>query len=607
MRANLTDNYAVTRQKYNPIIGNSATDEFLIARAFTADYNEEALDADNYMAIAGQFSFPQAGPIFSVIKLTIAPYNNSNMVGEFSGTTEHIKSISITSDESRLAGKFKISIAAIDNKPAYESRYTRITTHPTSDIDCSATRTFYLAICAGDVTKFTVNIETTNGQLVLINPQTMALESGAVKEVKVNSWDKWEVPRNLSLYGTANCYVALPNQQYMFNVNAKGNGIDYTNTYTSTNSQPLAYYSSAMPDDLTTGTYTAELLWDYNYLDGSADKSVDTTFPIQFLPKTYKDKNGNYIPRIMFKTGSEQGNALIALKNAEGTIVWSWHIWVSNDADLINSGYSTTRKLRVMDRNLGATNNVANGTNYTYNQGMYYQWGRKDPFYYGQPHNAKIGDLTDSERADMIATTAANPTTLYYEYGKTSTTNDWFTSDPLVSAGNMLWGAGFITEASPLSESTISHISINKTMFDPCPNGYRMVEHGVWGKQNNASAIWQKNGTSWYGTGLENGGGVYLSDNNAYYPACGYWRGSDVSQDSPSSSYGWESSKALRYWSGSCWDPESTYHTDSGNIFAPYYAGTMYITNVKCQPFNAYVKTDARPVRCVFDQRLGVD
>jgi hypothetical protein len=73
------------------------------------------------------------------------------------------------------------------------------------------------------------------------------------------------------------------------------------------------------------------------------------------------------------------GNALIAVKNASGTILWSWHIWLCDfdpeySAQKYSSGYS------LMDRNLGATlNNCTSYDELLRASGTLYQWGRKDP------------------------------------------------------------------------------------------------------------------------------------------------------------------------------------------------------------------------------------
>lgn len=82
----------------------------------------------------------------------------------------------------------------------------------------------------------------------------------------------------------------------------------------------------------------------------------------------------------MFKTPEvlKNGNAVIAVQDAEGRILWSWHIWICKDycpGDTDQVYYNDAGTL--MDRNLGATSAVPGDVGAL---GLLYQWGRKDPF-----------------------------------------------------------------------------------------------------------------------------------------------------------------------------------------------------------------------------------
>lgn len=76
---------------------------------------------------------------------------------------------------------------------------------------------------------------------------------------------------------------------------------------------------------------------------------------------------------IFLTVGEGRGNALVALMQ-DGKVVWSWHVWVTDAPQTMTYGNGTV----FMDRNLGAVGTTAGGTDA---YGMYYQWGRKDPFY----------------------------------------------------------------------------------------------------------------------------------------------------------------------------------------------------------------------------------
>ena len=103
--------------------------------------------------------------------------------------------------------------------------------------------------------------------------------------------------------------------------------------------------------------------------------------------------------RMTFTVGSGQtGNAIIAVK-AGSTILWSWHIWVVDDNSFllnpVDNGWSGGI---FMDRNLGAFNSSSTSDSY----GLYYQWGRKDPF------STHIGNISSTPLT--ILETIKNPT-----------------------------------------------------------------------------------------------------------------------------------------------------------------------------------------------------
>ena len=91
--------------------------------------------------------------------------------------------------------------------------------------------------------------------------------------------------------------------------------------------------------------------------------------------------------RIRFTTADPfvEGNAVVAACDADGAILWSWHLWLTS-ADLEGSlhryalPYEGLGAAAVMDRNLGALAAAWLGADNASSYGMFYQWGRKDPF-----------------------------------------------------------------------------------------------------------------------------------------------------------------------------------------------------------------------------------
>ena len=204
-----------------------------------------------------------------------------------------------------------------------------------------------------------------------------------------------------------------------------------------------------------------------------ADQTVGNVFGVTLVWETYNngtsvtknsviagvdfDASENYI---YFKTPDTllPGNALIAAKDADGNIIWSWHIWIPQTTITTNTHGIYTKAL--MDRNLGALVATATGEAAAVESfGLLYQWGRKDPFIGAKRNNtssfayvagistsATAGDGTTEASKMTLAESIQNPTVLGHFQG-----GDWVTP-----SDNSLWKNG------------------EKTIYDPCPPGYRV-------------------------------------------------------------------------------------------------------------------------------------
>lgn len=142
------------------------------------------------------------------------------------------------------------------------------------------------------------------------------------------------------------------------------------------------------------------------------------------------------------------GNAVIAARDDQGSIMWSWHIWVPETA-IGEDLYGLSRK-QSMDRNLGALVAASTDGASPKSAGLFYQWGRKDPF-------PGVGDFASGTPASV----SGEAMTLYG--GQMSVAKS--IKQPTAFAnydGN--WNAS----------GTESLWSSSKTMYDPCPPGYRI-------------------------------------------------------------------------------------------------------------------------------------
>ena len=199
---------------------------------------------------------------------------------------------------------------------------------------------------------------------------------------------------------------------------------------------------------------------------------------------------------------------IVAYDGADGTgtVVWSWHIWVT-DYNPDAAGSETVlspvnkRKLKfsynvgsdqlpMMDRNLGAMAGFTlsdpphDVLDMSKSNGLHYQWGRKDPFpsSYSAEKKPVIKGLTS---------TTVPPKGMLNRYGP-----DGLTFQPLRSASQKTTlknayqnpGVFFILSQSAIdwcSESSVIPTLWNspnnengkKTFNDPCPAGWRVISY----------------------------------------------------------------------------------------------------------------------------------
>ena len=188
---------------------------------------------------------------------------------------------------------------------------------------------------------------------------------------------------------------------------------------------------------------------------------------------------------------TRQIRAVVAVKIGN-EIRWSWQLWVSDYNPSLKENGTTYdfNGLTFMDRNLGATGNPKVGGDRTF--GLYYQWGRKDPF-------DTRGNVNTIDVVPEIETNLANSITQPDFYIISSSgQNDWYTMTG--NAGLNRWNSDLNT----------------KTPFDPCPKGWR-----VPASDTNGESPW--NGLSLPEDENKWGSGWYFEATSliGYYPAAG--------------------------------------------------------------------------------------
>lgn len=226
--------------------------------------------------------------------------------------------------------------------------------------------------------------------------------------------------------GNANCYIITEPGKYKFKA-VRGNN-----------------YTSYLED-----AATADILWEtWN------DESEVTPGSVLTSASYAEDYVIIHTPQTL-----RPGNAVVAVRDMDGNILWSWHLWVPQTA-IQTDAFGGIMGRPLMDRNLGAlvAAKAEEATIDPLSYGMVYQWGRKDPFCGPGALNSSTpatcaGEQENPDSGDLQATigleeSIANPRHITH-----------------INNGNWLnENHAYLWEAEDGS----------KSMFDPCPPGYQV-------------------------------------------------------------------------------------------------------------------------------------
>ena len=354
---------------------------------------------------------------------------------------------------------------------------------------------------------------------------------------------------NLSDYQTANSYIVSKDGYYKFKATVRGNGVGQLVSPGSTSTIVLTEQLNTV--DIKNQLVKVEPLWWQSYASFSADDLNDGSI-FSLINNGVPDADGF----VSFKVDKwQEGNMILAGKDAKGDIIWSWHIWFTDEPQMMKSN-----SFVVMDRNLGATNAPVSSTEpagsglyETY--GFYYQWGRKDPFapgvsvykYDGSDFVPTSGAFATEAAASSktVANSVLKPMTYHLasspgNSGVLSST-DMISEFDVSNNDNLEANQCFSNMVRPderrslwgYSASSGYGVTTTKTMYDPCPPGYIVAHYLVW---TNTEKSW----SNLYYSSLDGGflthgataveGGVFLTNYSdyfdpAWYPYSGYISG----------------------------------------------------------------------------------
>ncbi|MFK2169566.1 fimbrillin family protein [Bacteroides fragilis] len=330
------------------------------------------------------------------------------------------------------------------------------------------------------------------------NPHTAILKAAAPKGSAGQPYNLSNGTGAAQVVNTANCYVVGAPGYYSFPLvygNAVKNGATNTSAYTTANSGSniLSTFINHTGNGITDPYITnnagcvpakAELVW---------QDALSLVSDIKYNSGT----NGGNISFKVDPSTIRQGNAVIAIKDVNDQILWSWHIWVT-DEEIKNTIAVTNRQnvtYNLMSVNLGwcdsnttsyagrsckvkftageksqeitlkqASNSITTGGN-----SPFYQWGRKDPFL--PSDGLADANKTWYDKAGNAST--LNPATEDFSTGIPCIKN--YILKPNVMQSNASGDALYQNLWSADNNVyTANDNLVVKTIYDPSPVGFKL-------------------------------------------------------------------------------------------------------------------------------------
>jgi uncharacterized protein (TIGR02145 family) len=294
----------------------------------------------------------------------------------------------------------------------------------------------------------------------------------------------------LETMNTANCYVISEPGFYKLPLvygNGIKNGAPNSDSYTALSGNYMIDFSNYLGNKIVSPYITTDtgktpvsptMLWeDASGMIGNMDIS-----------------NG-YLRFSVYKIPGYGGNALIGIKDSDGIVMWSWHIWLYPDSltpisiwnSIPESGPTGGTEYKAMPVNLGTV-----WLDYTKFKSVnpHYQWGRKDPIprpannsntpatLYNQQEGAfgNFGSDSDKSPDKTIMNSIRMPNKFFPEYD----TSNYNWMAPFTSTGGQEnVGSAYNLWDAKGTVGTGDVVTI-KTIYDPCPYGWKVPNGAVF-------------------------------------------------------------------------------------------------------------------------------
>lgn len=327
--------------------------------------------------------------------------------------------------------------------------------------------------------------------------------SGNYYTIDFEVCDPVESYTDLSVAGNANCYIISAPGNYTFNLDVAGNGKAPYGGFTA-GFDPKNLIDGNSLDDINS-KYGFDWLWASGLsFDHVTGEEGDVNIVKQIVNSvSITGEKGEVSIGLNDMKENLSGNVVLALyeKNTDGSvkqIIWTWHLWLGNPktqhykfpATNYNWNY-TNEDWYILDRNIGAESaefTTPGDPNGARSNGLYYQRGRKEPIIGFQAANGssdwKTNQLPTYRNTETFGTLAVWKADVAYSNYNTF-------SQPMSVIKNIPYTTDYVSQPEKdytfawNSSSTIANNendtnNDSKSMFDPCPVGYRMPTTREW-------------------------------------------------------------------------------------------------------------------------------
>lgn len=442
-------------------------------------------------------------------------------------------------DMANMSGPFAFDLTAADNRMAAytggsaQINYAGVRFAEPAALGAEPLQT-YLTINPANYSRgegrVYVAVRTTDGYLATFSRPGLSIAPAQMKVIR-EELTAAVVPEgviDLSAAGTANCYVASQaGQTYEFDASTAGNGV-----ITPGLARAVQRYEGRTLDASLAGG-KARLVWQSN--------------PYLIEPGSVEYADGRIRFSLTERPAVLGGNAVIGLyPEGSSEALWSWHIWITDSSaeelEALAETYVMYRTYEeiygagsavMMDRNLGAIYKEDGAYARSFRAPLY-QWGRKDPFPWGLvvfdgqsvPHNflsewtAVLSTGSEGRYAGYTGNTwyaTAHPETFIATSKESSF--DWYygagAGTTAEFRNNELWGN---PEGYTPGQTTV------KTLFDPCPPGWKVPHPFVFSAftKTGESASVASGNVNATGTFVQGWNFLYDGVHATYYPGVGY-------------------------------------------------------------------------------------